>query len=66
MNVVISLLVFLIVMGVVWWAATRLIAAFGIPEPVATVILVVIVLLMVLAVLDFTGILASGTLHFSR
>jgi len=70
MSLIVSILLFLLVAGIVWWVATRLIAAFGIPEPLATVVMVVIILLLLVAFLDMTGILGGSGLslglHNSR
>lgn len=49
----ISLLVALIVGCLLVWAARRIIAAFGVPEPFGTVIYVVIVLIVVLSLLGY-------------
>jgi len=64
MSLLLSILVFLIVAGVIWWCANQLIAAFGIPAPIGTVVLVVLILLLLFAFLDMTGIM--GGLHLGR
>lgn len=51
-----AVLVVIIIMGVVFWAARALIAAFQIPDPIATVIYVVIVILCLFIVLGWLGI----------
>jgi hypothetical protein len=60
MSLLVSILVFLIVAGAVWWCAQQLIAAFSIPNPIATVITVVIILVILFAFLNMTGILPGG------
>ena len=55
----ISLVVFLIVIGVVIWAAQRLMAAFGIGDPIATVIYVLLVLVLLVFVLQYFGLVAG-------
>lgn len=40
----IGLLIAIIIIGVVFWCAKQLIAAFQIPEPIATVLIVLLVL----------------------
>ncbi len=51
----VSLLVVLLVFCVVIWAARALMAAFGIGEPISTVVFVIIVLLVVLYVVQALG-----------
>ena len=51
-----SLLIGLIILGVVGWCARALIAAFKIPEPIATVIIVLLVLLSLFVVLGWFGV----------
>lgn len=42
-----AILIVLILFGVVYWAANRLMAAFGIGEPIHTIVIVLLVLLLV-------------------
>ena len=51
-DTLISLLVLLIVCGLLYWAVMKVIAAFGIPAPIATLIQVVFVVIVVLAILS--------------
>lgn len=51
----ISLLVLLLVACVVIWAARSLMAAFGIGDPIATVVYVILVLVFLLALLGQFG-----------
>ena len=51
-----GLLVALIIIGVVFWAARKLIAAFAIPEPIATVVYVVLVLICLFWILQQLGV----------
>lgn len=48
-NLLVTLIVLLILVGLVFWAVKRLGAAFEIPAPVLTVIQVAIVVIVVLA-----------------
>ena len=43
-----SLLVALIVVGLVWWAVTAILRAFGIGDPIATLVRVLFVIVVVL------------------
>ena len=56
MGLLISILIGIIVLGVVFWAARSLIAAFKIPEPIATVIIVVLVLICLVMIINWIGI----------
>jgi hypothetical protein len=51
----ISLLIFLIIICVVVWAARAILSAFSIGEPISTVVMVLIVLFVLIAVLDRLG-----------
>ena len=57
----IDILILLIVFCVIVWAARALLAAFAVPEPISTVVLVLVVLLCVFVLVDQMGIIgASG------
>lgn len=60
---IIGILVAIIVIGIVLWAARALIAAFSIPQPIATVIYVVLVLLILLWILGQLGVGPSISLR---
>lgn len=60
MSLIIGIIVFVLVAGICWWAANALVGAFGIPQPLATIIQVVVILVLLLAFLDMTGILGGG------
>lgn len=44
----VGLLVALIVIGLIWWAITALLSAFGIGDPIATIVKVIFVVVVVL------------------
>ena len=52
----------MLVIGLLWWAVQRLIAAFHIGEPIATIVVVVFVVLAVLWLIGFV----AGVPHFIR
>jgi hypothetical protein len=52
---VVSLLVFLILIGLVFWCVRMLSGAFGIPAPIVTVIYVILVVFIVLYLLQALG-----------
>ena len=58
-----ALLVWLIVLCVVVWAARAIMAAFGLPQPIQTVIYVLIVLFVVLFLVQMLGGLNSPSLR---
>lgn len=60
----IDVLILIVVVGVVLWAARKLIGAFGIGDPLATVIYVLLVLALLVVVLSTFG--YGGTLFSSR
>ncbi len=53
LTLLIYLIVFLIVAGLIFWAVRALCGAFGIPQPIQTVITVVLVVICVIALLYF-------------
>jgi len=56
----IGLLILLVVFCVVVWAVRALLAAFAVPEPIATVVWVLVVLICVFTLVDQAGIVGSG------
>ncbi len=55
-----GLLVLLVVFCVIVWAARALLTAFAVPDPIATVVWVLIVLIAVFALLDQFGIVGTS------
>jgi len=52
----IGLLIALVIIGVIFWAVRALIGAFGIPDPIATVIYVILVLIILFWILGQLGV----------
>lgn len=52
---IVALLVALVVVCLLWWAVTRLLAAFRVGDPIATVVKVVFVVLVVLWLVSALG-----------
>lgn len=52
---ILSLIIFLCVIGVLFWAVRALSAAFGIPQPIQTVILVLLVVFVLIYILQSIG-----------
>ncbi len=61
---IIGLLIFLIIIGVLFWAVRALSAAFGIPQPIQTVIVVLLVVIVIIYLLQAIG--GSGSLPTLR
>jgi hypothetical protein len=57
----IGLLVALLILCIVYWAATQLMAAFGVGDPIRTVVLVILVLIALVWLLGFVGVMPA---HF--
>ena len=55
----VGLLVALIVIGLVWWAITKILRAFSIGDPIATLVQVLFVIAVVLWLLSAVGVLGS-------
>jgi len=53
---IITILVGLLIFAVVYWAAVKIMAAFGIGEPISTVIIVVLVIVFLVWVLGALGV----------
>ena len=54
----ISLLVFIIIIGILFWAVRQLAGAFNVPQPIVTVIYVLLVIICVLWLLQAFGLSA--------
>jgi hypothetical protein len=59
MTTLLSLLVYLIVLGILWWAVGLL----PLPDPIRTAITIVFVLLLIYPVLTVLGIVPGGLPH---
>jgi len=51
----IGLVILLIIIGVIFWAVRALSGAFGIPQPIVTVIYVILVILVLVYLLQLIG-----------
>jgi hypothetical protein len=61
----IGLLVALLVFCIVLWAARALMGAFGVGDPIATVVYVVLVLIVLLWIIQQLGYIGGPTLRVS-
>lgn len=52
---ILGLVVFLIIIGLAFWAVNTLSATFGIPAPIVTVINVILVILIIIYLLGLIG-----------
>jgi hypothetical protein len=57
----INLLVYLIIVGVIWWAVTQILPLIPLPEPIARVVRVILIVILVLIVVyALLGLLPAG------
>jgi hypothetical protein len=66
MDLIIGLFVLLIVLGVVFWGAKALCAAWGVPPPIAVTVQVLLVFVAMLAVLSLFGLLPTESFNLRR
>jgi len=59
----IGILIVLLIFCIVIWAARSLMAAFGVGDPIATVVYVLIVLVMLIWLLQQLGVVGGPVLH---
>lgn len=59
----IGLLIFLIIIGLVFWAVNALAGAFGIPAPIVVIIQVVLVIVAVLYLLQAFGLVGGAPIR---
>ena len=60
---IISLLIVFIVVCVLFWAIQQIMRAFGIGDPIRTVVLVIFVLIAVVWVLSVVGLVPGGSIR---
>jgi hypothetical protein len=60
MDLIITVIVFLVIVGLLFWAVRTLAPTFGIPPQITNVLLVILVVIVVLWLLQATG-LWSGS-----
>ena len=60
-----SLLITVIVFCLFYWAVTRLMAAFGVGEPVSTIVIVLLVVLFALWLLQAFGVLGGHAIRLT-
>lgn len=69
-SALISLVIWLIVVGVIYWAVTTILALLPIPEPIKSVInvvmIVILVLIVVYALLSLIPMVSGAHLSFPR
>jgi hypothetical protein len=63
MGKLIDLIIFIIVVGLLWWALNMILTALLVPDPWRTIAIVVFVVLAVFAAIDY---FRSGTWWFRR
>ena len=60
MDLLLTLVIFLIIIGLIYWVVTQLSGAFGIPAPIVTVMYVIIV---IVAIVFLLRLLQGGNLN---
>ena len=63
MGKLLDLIIFIIVVGVLWWALGAVLAALNVPEPFNTLAVVAFIVIAVLAAVDY---LRGGTWFWRR
>ncbi len=51
LDVLISVIIYLIIAGLIWWAVTTILGVIPVPEPIATVIRVLMIVVLCLIVI---------------
>lgn len=59
----IALLIMLLIICVVFWAATRLMAAFGVGDPIRTVVIVILVIIVLIWLVQSLGLMGGPSLR---
>lgn len=50
-DILISIVIYLIIAGLIWWAVTTILAVIPLPEPIKTVINVIMIVILCLIVI---------------
>lgn len=58
MNILISLIIYLVVFGLIWWAVSLL----PLPSPVAQIVRVLFIVILIMIILSVFGIIPGGYL----
>lgn len=51
-NTLITVLIYLVIIGLLWWAATTILAVIPLPEPIKTVCNVILIVILCLIVIS--------------
>ena len=63
-EVLISVIIYLLIAGLIWWAVTTILGVIPLPEPIKTVINVLMIVVLVLIVIfALLPLIPSGTAH---
>ena len=66
-NVLISLIIYLIIVGVLYWAVTTILGVIPLPEPIKQVInVLLIVVLVLIVVFALLSLVPGGDFHLGR
>lgn len=63
-DTLITLVIYLVVLGLIWWAVTTILAVIPLPEPIKTVVNVVMIVILCLIVISLLlGLLPGHHIH---
>lgn len=63
LSTILTLFLLLIFIGIAYWGTQKLLAAFGVGDPIASVVTVLVVIFLLLIFVTQSGILGGGGLH---
>lgn len=68
LNTLLNLVIWLIILGLIWWAVTTILGVIPVPEPIRTVVnvilIVILCLIMISVLFQLVGI-AGGGFHLA-
>lgn len=64
LGALITLLITLLIVGVIWWAVTQILALIPLPEPIGRIVNVLLIVILALIVIYALAGLVGGVGHF--
>lgn len=64
LGALIQLLITLLIVGVIWWAVTQILALIPLPEPVGRIVNIILIVILALIVIYALAGLVGGAGHF--
>ena len=66
-EALITLVIYLVIVGLLWWAATTILAVIPLPEPIKTVVRVLLIVILCLVVIyALLGLVPHGNIKLFR